>query len=81
MSGHTGKMTVDAIRARGPRIRLVCIQSGSKHVGFVIGREGDTFLTAGATRIMHPVYWTYARSYSLGYLLRVARVVSRGVPA
>jgi hypothetical protein len=81
MAGNTGKMTTEAVIARGPRIRLTGIYAGTRRLVFVISREGDSIFCPTATaryseirsRLGPFTYQPYARSYSLPYLLRIGR--------
>ncbi len=76
MAGNTGKMTMGQVIARGPRMRLLSLYRGEEsgvmcrvRIGFVIACEGLL-----PFRLSGPDFGTYARSYSLSYLLRVGRV-------
>jgi len=65
MSGNTGKMTRDAVRLRGPRFVLSRVRGT-----FVIWREDArpfTYIVPGYT----------AKSYTMSYLLRIARFVNQ----
>lgn len=73
MAGNTGKMTTEALLARGPRMRLCAVYDGYKRLGFVVYRDPDSPIGLGITKLKHPAYRTYAHSYSLGYLLRVGK--------
>lgn len=66
MSGNTGKMTREAIEARGPRYELLePYAPGGSAIGFVICREDQKVLRT-------PFVNRYATSYSLSYLRKVA---------
>lgn len=65
MSGNTGKMTTDAIRARGPRLVLGQVQGR-----LVIYREGETFRDANGIQHIPAVL---AKSYTKSYLRRLAK--------
>lgn len=71
MAGNTGKMTNEAIIARGPRMRLLAVYSGVSRIGFVVMRDPNSPVGLGTTKLERPSYRTYANSYSLGYLLRI----------
>ena len=68
MAGNSGKMTNEAIAARGPRMVLARL-CNTKGVGMlVIYREGQE-------PFKHGTVWVgvLARSYSLSYLRRVGK--------
>lgn len=75
MSGQTGKMTREAIRARGPRFALLRIVTNERR-HMVLCREDQRPLS----RTEHDVNWmradwyyvVVAKSYSKSYLLKVA---------
>ncbi len=73
MAGNTGKMTNEAIIARGQRMRLVRCYDGNKPLGFVIMRDPDSAVGLGVTSLKNPGYRTYAQSYSLSYLRGIAK--------
>lgn len=70
MSGRTGKLTADAIARRGPRLVLVRImaRNPSDHSMLVIWREDRRATRAGSCHVQF-----LAKSYTLAYLLRIAR--------
>lgn len=69
MAGNTGKMTNEAIVARGPRMQLIGLSLGNRTKAFYIRHAGTHCArpTTGETILV------YAESYSLGYLRSVAR--------
>jgi hypothetical protein len=83
MSGRTGKLTTEALEARGPRMVLTQANTGTEETGsmMVIYKEGfepfvqfrtGSFMTRLANGLT--VYFgILARSYTLSYLMRVAR--------
>lgn len=76
MAGNTGKMTERQIAERGPRINLVCVFKANSPVGYVIMRGGENALRPfSGFEDQHRT--VYARSYSLGYLLRIGRTLTR----
>lgn len=68
MSGRTGKLTREAMLARGPR--MVLAYAGN---GLVIWREGKSCFAG------HPSGSIVAKSYTLRYLLKVG--VGQRIPA
>jgi len=72
MAGNTGKMTAEAILARGPRMQLSAVYIGGERIGFFIGCEMEVWVTPNP-RLKNSDCRCYARSYSLPYLLRLAR--------
>ncbi len=70
MAGNTGKMTADAVRARGPRMSLI-----QTRAGFVIARDGSLPFS------VYPDFSTLAKSYSLRYLLNVGRGMMMEAPS
>jgi hypothetical protein len=76
MAGTTGKMTRAAIRVRGPRMRLLTFEENGRRC-FTVAREGQ--LPFSADRI--PDFYTLASSYTLGYLLKIGRIMAAGVPS
>lgn len=70
MAGNTGKMTGAALAARGARMKLIAIRIDNRIVDFVIAREGQPVIRWSPD---HSTY-TYASSYTLGYLLKIAKV-------
>ena len=78
MPGNTGRMTSEAIDARGPRLCLTGIYDGRTFLGFVIRREGvdGTIINPAARlsgKLKNPRYTPYGTSYSLRYLLGIGR--------
>ncbi len=79
MAGNTGKMTSEAIAARGPRMRLVSVKLAGLPIGSVVCREGASPFrrnfrdAAQAYKFRHLHTGIYAASYSLRYLLTVAK--------
>lgn len=66
MAGNTGKMTREALAARGPRMVLARVgASGQTYRGLVIYREGQCPI-----RVPFSVL---AKSYSLSYLRKVGK--------
>lgn len=63
MSGNTGKMTAAAIEARGPRLVLTKVFKDGKYIGSIICSQIDC----------HYQWHVVARSYSLSYLLHIAK--------
>lgn len=73
MSGHTGKMTSEAIAERGPRMVLYQIVSKRRDRGMlVIARYGQSPFTDRKAEVFNFSFAQIARSYSLSYLMRVA---------
>lgn len=77
MSGSTGKMTAAAIRERGPQMVLRNVYKDGRFIGQVI--ERDQWWST-ATCMAPPNYSTRtfaksytAKSYTLSYLLRIAK--------
>jgi hypothetical protein len=87
MSGHTGKLTREALRQRGPRMVAVRIRGdreGEGTLGIVIMREGASCFqvtnTDAASNFTYKVsedryFFTsiLAKSFTLGYLMKLAR--------
>ena len=78
MSGNTGKMTAAAIAARGPRMCLTSVHAGAKFLGFVVRREGHlgAIVNAAARQRFDLSYKTWAKSYSLPYLMRIGSALT-----
>ena len=71
MAGHTGKMTAQEIRTRGPRMWLLEMYSRHNYhqrVGFTIASDRQVHIINCSLGF----YKVYARSYSLRYLLGLA---------
>lgn len=64
MAGNTGKMTREAIAARGPRWLL--LQEQDTKAWFIVLENDSSSLKPGR-------YFIHARSYSVKYLERVQR--------
>lgn len=83
MAGNTGKMTAGAIAARGPRMEVARVAHGRgvaqheplKFVGFVIQRQDQRAIRLPGNGTYAG---TFAASYSLRYLLKVAKANMRG---
>jgi hypothetical protein len=66
MAGNSGKMTNEAIAARGPRMVLARVgANGQAYRGLVIYRERECPIKVP--------FSVLAKSYSLSYLLKVGR--------
>jgi hypothetical protein len=77
---HTGRLTSEAMHKRGPRICLTSVYDDARFVGFVIRREGDEGTVINPTarlKFQHLIYRSFAKSYSLRYLLRIGRQHNR----
>lgn len=74
MAGNTGKMTAEALRARGPRLFLVRAFNPftAKQHGLAIVREGSTVFNKRVRSSTTLHLGIVARSYSLKYLQQVA---------
>lgn len=76
MAGNTGKMTREAVESRGPRMVLWDIHRllncRTRRVGFAITRDGKQ-MPVPYMHYAHGKAHRYAMSYSLSYLLRLAR--------
>jgi hypothetical protein len=75
MAGNSGKMTNEAIRARGPRMVLGEIRPNDESRSlWVIYREG-----AEPILLPSPNYrlFEWSKSYTLSYLLRIGRSMAR----
>ena len=70
MSGRTGKMTAEALAARGPRMVLGEVRFSETKSALIIYREGAIPL---ATLLGDYQLFTWAKSYTLSYLLRIAK--------
>jgi hypothetical protein len=68
LAGNTGKMTAAALAARGPRMVLGEIRFSETRSVLIIYREGSVPLLPGNYKL-----FTWARSYTLSYLLRIAK--------
>jgi hypothetical protein len=68
MSGRTGKMTAEALAARGPRMVLGEVRMPNDRSFVVIYREDAPPFIPGNYRL-----FTWSKSYTLSYLLRIAR--------
>jgi hypothetical protein len=68
MPGHTGKITAKAIAERGPQMVLVRPKQGWP---FVIIKDGYMFGDSVGYS-----YYTVAKSYSLRYLMNIAKANS-----
>jgi hypothetical protein len=68
MAGNTGKMTREALEARGPRMVLGEVRFSETKSALIIYREGAVPLLPGNYKL-----FTWSRSYSKSYLLRIAR--------
>jgi hypothetical protein len=74
MSGQTGKMTREAIRARGPRTALVRICTNLGRYLLICREDQRPFIKDEYVNWMK-ADWYYvivAKSYTLKYLLRIA---------
>ena len=78
MAGNTGRMTTEALEARGPRMILWSIVAvknyHAQRVGFAITQEGH--MPVPYMLYAHKKARRYAISYNIGYLLRLARAAS-----
>lgn len=88
MSGRTGKMTAEAVAARGPRFILTSVFHCEKFIGFVIRKEGPEGMTVfnqspSSARLLMSyhrfTFATYAKSYSLKYLLQIGQSGSQAI--
>lgn len=68
MAGNTGKMTAEALAARGPRMVLGEVRFSETKSALIIYREGAVPLLPGNYKL-----FTWSRSYTLSYLLRIAK--------
>lgn len=69
MSGRTGKMTREALAARGPRMVLASIQKpGGPELGLIIFREGQIPINREKG-----YYTLLAKSFTLRYLLMLGK--------
>lgn len=76
MAGNTGKMTAEALRARGPRMCVTEAREGTRTIGVVIRRENeDPFRRSGFNNPRHVTvrHHDWAKSYTLSYVLNIAR--------
>lgn len=77
MAGNTGRMTTEAVEARGPRMVLWSIyglkEYHRRRIGFAITREGQ--MPVPYLHYAKNYARRYAMSYSLSYLLRLTRGV------
>lgn len=82
MSGRTGKLTADALRARGPRMVLCRVQKDEGAKSLVIFRAGQScFAKTNYSDRSIPgnepgTYYylsTVAESYTLSYLLKIGK--------
>lgn len=72
MAGNTGKMTREALAARGPRMRLMNFYSrDQKLLGSWIERECASALPYGCAYLLQ--IGIASKSYSLSYLLGIVR--------
>jgi len=69
MAGNSGKMTNEAIAARGPRMVLARVVKGIGRSWLVIYREGQPTVRLRDGMSLSVL----ARSYSLSYLKRVGK--------
>ena len=70
MAGRTGKMTADALEARGPRMVLGEVRMPDGRGFAVIYREGAEPFLPGNYRL-----FTWSKSFTLSYLLRIGRTM------
>lgn len=81
MAGNTGKLTAENLEARGPRMRLLTVRRYRNQIGMVIAKEGQEPFRDGIreSQVVHqfgtPTYASYSSSYTLGYLLRIAKAM------
>lgn len=74
MAGSTGKMTREAIKARGPRMGLYKIFSPKRDsFMLIILRFGSSPFTDRNASILQCNMIILARSYSLPYLMSIAK--------
>jgi hypothetical protein len=74
MAGSTGRMTREAIAARGPRMILTACWKGERCIGHVIQlRHSDRRATARFGPMSRSFEHVLAQSYTLSYLLRLGR--------
>jgi hypothetical protein len=74
MAGNTGKLSTEELLKRGPRMRLTSFYDGTRFLGLVVSREGEAIVNPNA-RLKHRnlLYRSYAKSFTLSYLLRCGR--------
>jgi len=72
MAGRTGKMTADALEARGPRMVLGEVRMPDGRSFAVIYREGAEPFLPGNYR-----HFTWSKSFTLRYLLGVGRTMKQ----
>jgi hypothetical protein len=70
MAGRTGKMTAEALAARGPRMVLGEVRLPNDRSFVVIYREGQEPFRSGDNSFR---LFTWAKSYTLSYLLKIGR--------
>ena len=81
MAGNTGKLTAEALQARGPRMRLLQARRGTENLGLLVAREGREPFREGIqysevpSRFGRATYVSYASSYTLGYLLWIGKML------
>ena len=68
MAGRTGKMTAEALAARGPRMVLAEVRMPDNRSFAMVYREGAEPFLPGNYRV-----FIWAKSYTLSYLLRIGR--------
>lgn len=78
MAGTTGKMTREAIAARGPRMVLHRINLPSGDIGYVVSRYGqqNSPFSDSKSKVLMCDFEQYARSYTLTYLMRIAKAMA-----
>ena len=73
MAGNTGKMTREALEARGPRMVLGEVRFSETKSALIIYREGAAPLLPGSLVSGNYRLFTWSKSYTLSYLLRIAK--------